>query len=85
MQTAEDHNNNLEERTTGSISLFPYESIQVSYYFYNLNTGKKIHRRQWIELPMTRDVIVRVETMGRKDGQTEMVRFGDRNDCPIED
>lgn len=28
---------------------------------------------------------MRVETMGRKDGQTEMVRFGDRNDCLIED
>ena len=34
---------------------------------------------------MPRDVIVRVETMGRKDVQTEMVRFGDSNECLIED
>ena len=63
-QTAEDHSNNLEERTTGAISLFPDESIQVGYYFYNLNTGKKIHRRQLFELPIPRDVILRVEIMG---------------------
>ena len=33
VQTEEDHINNLEEITTGVISLFPDESIQVGYYF----------------------------------------------------
>ena len=39
----------------------------------NLNTGKRIHRRNWTDLPMPDEVIKRVEQLGKKDNQPKLL------------
>ena len=47
VQTHEENSprNSQQARTLGAITLGPDTSSQSGYYFMNLNTGKKIHRR----------------------------------------
>ena len=71
VQTHEENfpRNSMQSRTLGAITLGPDISARGGYYFMNLNTGKKIHRRTWTPVPMPNEVIKRVEELGRKDGQ----------------
>ena len=65
----------MKARTLGAIALGPDNSQQVGYWFMNLNTGKRIHRRSWTSVPMPDEVIKRVEELGRKDGQPDLLIF----------
>ena len=47
----------MQARTLGAITLGPDSSARGGYYFMNLNTGKRIHRRNWTPLPMPDEVI----------------------------
>ena len=68
-QTHEDNalRNSMQARSLGAIALGPSHGQSSGYYFMNLNTGKRIHRRSWTELPMPNEVIKRVEQLGRND------------------
>ena len=52
--------NSPTARTIGAITLGPTGNLQGGYKFLNLWTGKKITRRNWTHLPMTIEVIERV-------------------------
>ena len=80
VQTHEENirTNSLQARTLGAITLGPDNSNQVGYYFLNLNTGHRIHRRSWTPLPMPDFVIQRVEALGRRDNQPNLLTFTDK-------
>ena len=61
--------NNNESRTTGCIALYPSRNGQGSWYFMSLDTGKRVHRYSWDVLPMSNDVISRVDALGKQEGQ----------------
>ena len=49
--------NSRAARTIGAITLGPKGNLQGGYKFLNLQTGKKIKRRNWTHLPMPIEVI----------------------------
>ena len=53
--------NSMQARSSGAIALGPDHGQSGGYYFMSLNTGKRIHRRSWTELPMPNGVVKRVE------------------------
>ena len=75
VQTHEENypKNSMQSRTLGAITLGPDSSARGGYYFMNLNTGKRIHRRNWTDLPMPDEVIKRVEQLGKKDNQPKLL------------
>ena len=51
----------------------------------NLQTGKKLTRRRWKALPMSKEVINRVNKLGEADGQPSLLTFYDRHGNPVGD
>jgi hypothetical protein len=64
-----DITNTNEARTVGAIALYPSGNLQGSWYFMSLLTGKVLHRYHWKSLPMSADVIARVEELASQEGQ----------------
>ena len=60
--------NTLEERTITGILLNTLDNIQGGYEVLNLKTGKPITRHHVKELPLTPDIIARVEHLAKRDG-----------------
>ena len=60
--------NTMRSRTIGAISLGP-RSIQGKYNYISLETGMKIDGRVVGILPITSEVINRVETLGKNQNQ----------------
>ena len=52
--------NTMAPRTIWAICLGPTGNAQGSYKFLSLNTGKKLIRRSFTEMPVTESVIARV-------------------------
>jgi hypothetical protein len=52
-----DPSNTDKPRTSHAIALKPTGNIQGSYHFLSLDTGKRVSRRRWTELPITTNVI----------------------------
>ena len=79
VQTHEENSprNSQQARTLGAITLGLNNSSQAGYYFMNLNTGKRIHRRSWTPVPMPDEVIKRIEQLGKKDNQPNLLVFTD--------
>ena len=67
--------NSQKARSLGAITLGPDSSQQAGYWFMNLNTGERIHRRSWTPLPMPEEVIKIVEQLGKSDGQPNLLTF----------
>ena len=61
--------NTNEARTTGAIALYPSRNGQGSWRFMSLDTGRRIHRYSWDVLPISTDVINRVNAIGRSEKQ----------------
>ena len=61
--------NNNEARVHGAIALYPSGNAQGSWYFMSLETGKKVHRYDWDILPITKEVLDRVEKIAIHEGQ----------------
>ena len=66
-------------RTIGAITLGPTGNLQGGYKFLNLQTGKKITRRNWTHLPMPIEVIERVNQLGKEQNQPTLLTFQDRH------
>ena len=62
---------NPRSRSVGAIALIPSKK-QGGYWFMSLKTGHKLHRYNWIELPISDDVIDRVEQLVEDQGQPLM-------------
>jgi hypothetical protein len=52
--------NNMESRTTGAINLGPTGNAQGKHSFLSLKTRETIVRRNWTEIPVPTDVIIRL-------------------------
>lgn len=78
VQTHEQHDNSMASRTIGAIALRPTGNVQGGHYFFNLQTGKKIVRNRWTEIPMPKEVVERVNQMAENRAMNELV-FGDRD------
>ncbi len=70
-------------RTKGAICLGPSGNVQGGYKFMSLNSGKKITRRSWDEIPMPDTVIDRVNELGKD--QPEYFVFTNRKGRRIGD
>ena len=55
---------------------------QGSVHFLNLTTGKEVVRRQFTVLPITREVIARVNELGKSDDVPTYLSFADIEDDP---
>ena len=51
VQTHEARNNSMAPRTVGDLALHPTSNLQGGYYFYSLDSGKRINWYSWTELP----------------------------------
>jgi hypothetical protein len=77
--------NTMDARTQPDICLGPTANFQGSYKFLLLQTGKRITRKQFKELPMPSSIIKRVEAMAIKEKQDKTITFYDRSGTPITD
>ena len=55
----------MNTRTTGATAMQPTGNAQGGYWFYSLATGRLLNRNHWTVLPMSADVIARVNTLAR--------------------
>ena len=81
MQTHKYHDNSMSACSTGAIALRPTGSQQGVYFFFSLTTGRILDRNNWTSLPMSNDIISRVEHMSR--GARSGIWLTDRNNNPI--
>ena len=58
-------------RSVGAIALIPSNKHGI-YWFMSLKTGHKLYRYHWVELPISDDVIDRVEQLAQEQGQPLM-------------
>ena len=63
IQVHEEGDNSLRQRTSGAIALQPPGNDQGGHYFLSLQTGKRINRYTWTELPMPNMVISQVNRL----------------------
>ena len=63
--------NSMKMRRRAAIALGPSSTSTMSYLFMALDTGKIINRAQFTEIPMTAEVIKRVEELG--SGEPELL------------
>jgi hypothetical protein len=71
--------NNMSSRATPSIVLGPTGNLQGTYKFFNLETGKKIKRRQFTSYLMPDSVIAKVEGFARRNVVPGAFNFADRS------
>jgi hypothetical protein len=62
-----DTNNSMEQRTTGAIALTQTNNPNGAALFYDLNTKKVIYRDKWKEVPISQDVIDRVNSIAMEE------------------
>jgi len=65
--------NSQRPRSIGAIALRPKYQSSGSYYFMSLESGRKVHSNNWIELGITDAVIARVEQLAIQDGVAPMI------------
>ena len=63
--------NTERQRTTTAIALGPAPGDHNAYFFMSLQTGKKIRRQNWTELPINDDVIRRVHELAENEDNDE--------------
>lgn len=76
-QTHEQHDNSMTSRTIGALALRPTGNTQGGHHFFSLQTGRRIVRNRWTEVPMPMDVIERVNNMAENNFSNKLI-FGDR-------
>ena len=85
VQTHEEHNNEMMERTLGAICLGPTGNQQGSHWFLSLSTGARIVRHRWTRLPLPREAIIRVNDFGLMQSMPLTLTFADRHGHELED
>lgn len=84
VQTHEEHDSSMETRTIGAIALRPSGNTQGGHYFMSLQTGRRLVRNHWTEIPMPADVVKRVEDMAGNRTLNRLV-FGDRENTLMQE
>jgi Reverse transcriptase (RNA-dependent DNA polymerase) len=85
VQTHEEHDNSMIDRTLGAICLGPTGNEHGTHWFMCVASGARIARTRWTALPMPKEVIQRVSGIGRRQGMPVTLTFGDRHAREIED
>ena len=78
-QVHEDHNNTMQERTTGAIALQPTGNAQGAYFFMSLTTGQILNRQSFTPLPLPQDVINSVHHLVRRNPKGLDIRNRDQH------
>lgn len=78
-QVHEEHNNTMITRTTGAIALRPTGNFQGGHYFMSLDSGRRLNRNHWTELPVPKEVIDRVHALARISHANRGLIFADRH------
>jgi hypothetical protein len=60
-------NNSMEARTSGAIALMSTNNSRGTVVFYDLNTLKTVHRDHWTEVPLTQEIIDRMNLIAMKE------------------
>ena len=66
-QVHEDHDNTMQERTTGAIELRPIGNAQEAYFFMSLTTGRILNRQSFIPLPLPQDTINGIHRLAHRN------------------
>ena len=85
VQTHEEHDNSMGPRTLGAICLGPTGNQQGGHWFLSLTSGARIIRHRWTSLPAPREVIRRVNSMGKHQGMPNTLTFANRVGTEIRD
>ena len=68
--------NSIKERATGAIAISPNPSLHGPYKCMLLRSGAIVNRRSFTKLPITLDVIERVEELAGDNDQHFILRYG---------
>jgi hypothetical protein len=85
VQTHEEHNNAMTDRTLGAICLGLTGNECGTHWFMCVASRARITRSRWTALPMPKEVIQCVSEIGRLQGAPIMLTFGDCHAREIED
>ena len=55
--------------------MYPSGNAQGTWYFMSLNTGRRLHRRNWTVLPMGQEVLDRVDKLAKAEGRSKEIRI----------
>ena len=84
-QTHEEHNNSMNPRTVGALTLRPVGNGQGSFYFLSISTGRVLNRLHATALPMPDDIIEKIHRMARQQKSNPGLIFANQNLDPDED
>jgi hypothetical protein len=79
VHTDPDIANMMEPKTKWGICLGPTRNMQGSYKFMSFSTGKKIVRRKFTEMSMTKSVMKQIDKWAKKDHTQNGLTFLNRN------
>ena len=85
VQTHEEHDSDMHERTVGAICLGPNGNQQGGHYFMSFVMGVRLVRSRWTLLPLPREAQSRVKSFGSKQNMPKTLTFGDRHGHKIPD
>ena len=69
--------NTEKSRTTPCLALGPHDLHHGSYWFLSLNTGQRLHRDNWTELPMTDTIVDMVHLLADNERPPREESVGD--------
>ena len=64
--------NTMQPRTINAIALNPTGNTQGSYYFMNLDTGRRMSANKWVECKLTPSVLSNIERLAELEQQPLM-------------
>jgi hypothetical protein len=81
VETHEDNGttNTMVERTRGATCLGPRANFQGSYIFFCLDTGRRVTRKQFREVPMPASIVKRIAEFAERDQQAGELVFTDHH------
>jgi hypothetical protein len=85
VQTHEEHFNNMDQHTMGCICLGPNGNQQGGHWFMSLASGEQVSRYWWTKLPIPREAINQVSSIGWHQGMPSMITYANRHGCEIDD
>ena len=67
VQTHEEHDNTIQTRTVGAITLRPTGNVQGGYFYLSLAIGRRLNRIHTTPLPMSQEVIDHIHSLTRNN------------------
>ena len=85
VQTHEEHTNDMRQRTMGCICLGPTGNQQGGHWFMSISSGEKVVRYRLTELPMPKEAIDRVSSIGRQQSMPSTITYANRHGTELGD